>query len=57
MQKDPVCGMSVDETKAAATTTHQGRTYYFCAVACKTTFEKDPQKYLGSHAGHGHGGH
>ncbi|MFQ5946101.1 MAG: YHS domain-containing protein, partial [Anaerolineae bacterium] len=35
---------------------HQGKTYYFCAVACKNTFERDPQKYLGGHAG-GHSYH
>lgn len=59
MAKDPVCGMDVDEKKAAATATHQGKTYYFCAVGCKNAFEKNPQKYLGGQAaGHGgHGGH
>lgn len=46
MAKDPVCGMDVDEKKAAATSQHQGRTYYFCARACKRAFEKDPAKYL-----------
>ncbi|MFQ5945581.1 MAG: YHS domain-containing protein, partial [Anaerolineae bacterium] len=39
MAKDPVCGMEVEEQNAAATVTHQGKTYYFCAVACKNTFE------------------
>lgn len=47
MAKDPVCGMQVDEKKAAATTVHQGTTYYFCAPGCKAAFEKDPEKYLG----------
>ncbi len=46
MAKDPVCGMEVDERKAAATSVHKGVTYYFCAVACKTTFEKNQEKYL-----------
>jgi len=54
MLKDPVCGMEVDETKAAATSLYQGTTYYFCAQACKTTFDKDPAKYVGKkEAGHG----
>jgi len=54
MAKDPVCGMEVDQTKAAATSVHQGTTYYFCAQACKTTFDKDPAKYVGKkEAGHG----
>ncbi|HKY88350.1 MAG: YHS domain-containing protein [Candidatus Rokubacteria bacterium RIFCSPHIGHO2_12_FULL_73_22] len=51
MTKDPVCGMAVDETKAGATVTHEGKTYYFCAAGCKATFEKDPKKYLGGHGG------
>jgi P-type Cu+ transporter len=45
MAKDPVCGMQVDEASAAANANHGGKTYYFCCPACKTTFEKDPQKY------------
>jgi len=28
MAKDSVCGMHVDEKKAAATTQYKGRTYY-----------------------------
>ena len=27
--KDPVCGMTVDENKAAGKSEYQGRTYYF----------------------------
>ncbi|OGP26257.1 MAG: YHS domain-containing protein [Deltaproteobacteria bacterium GWA2_57_13] len=46
MAKDPVCGMQVDEKKAAATANYQGQTYYFCAEACRRAFEKDPDKYL-----------
>jgi YHS domain-containing protein len=47
MAKDPVCGMDVDESKAAATTEYKGQTYYFCAPGCKVAFEADPNKYLG----------
>jgi len=46
MAKDPVCNMSVDEKKAAATSVYKGKTYYFCANACKEKFDKDPQKFL-----------
>lgn len=46
MAKDPVCGMDVDEKTAAATSTYQGKTYYFCAARCKEEFEKEPQKFL-----------
>jgi YHS domain-containing protein len=43
---DPVCGMTVTKEGAAGSATYQGKTYYFCSAACKTSFEKDPQKYL-----------
>src|SRR6266540_4232096 len=46
MAIDPVCGMTVDEQTAPATTVHQGTTYYFCAPGCKRTFEKDPEAVL-----------
>ena len=46
MAKDPVCGMEVGEKKAAATSTYRGQTYYFCAKACKQTFDQAPEKFL-----------
>lgn len=45
MTRDPVCRMSVEEEKAAATSVYQGRTYYFCSAVCKAAFEKAPVKY------------
>jgi YHS domain-containing protein len=45
MVQDPVCGMNVDEKKAAATAVYRGQTYYFCSKNCKATFEKTPEKY------------
>jgi len=47
MQKDPVCGMMVDEKKTKLQSTYQGKSFYFCSSACKTTFDKSPQKYAG----------
>jgi Cu+-exporting ATPase len=47
MAKDPVCGMNVDEKKAAATAVHGGKTYYFCSKGCKEDFAEDPASYLG----------
>jgi len=46
MAKDPVCGMEVDEKKAAAKSEHMGKTYYFCARGCKKAFDENPEKYL-----------
>jgi len=58
MAIDPVCGMQVDESSAAATYEYQGETYYFCALGCKAAFEKEPEKYLNKSEGYGeHGGH
>ncbi len=45
MAKDPVCGMMVDEKKAAGTSEYQGKTVYFCAKVCKEKFDKNPQQY------------
>ena len=45
-QIDPVCGMSVLPSSAAATTEHKGSTYYFCSEACRKKFVADPEKYL-----------
>lgn len=44
--KDPVCGMTIEESDAAATAQYQGTTYYFCSVDCKEEFESDPQAYV-----------
>ena len=52
MATDPVCGMSVDEQTAAATSTYGGKTYYFCAQECKTKFDANPQRYTEVADGH-----
>jgi len=45
MTKDPVCGMSVDEKKAAIKSQYQGRSFYFCSGHCKTAFDQKPGQY------------
>ena len=59
MAKDPVCGMEVDEKKALAKSQHMGKTYYFCAPACKRAFDEDSAKYTGTgrHEMAGHSSH
>ena len=47
MAEDPVCGMQVDEKKAAGQAEHQGRRYYFCSEGCRRMFEQNPSAYLG----------
>ena len=44
--KDPVCGMEIEKSKAAAAAEYNGETYYFCMTGCKETFLKDPAKYV-----------
>jgi YHS domain-containing protein len=46
MAKDLVCGMMVDEKKAKFKSDYNGKTYYFCAASCKTTFDKNPTKFV-----------
>jgi Cu+-exporting ATPase len=46
MQKDPVCGMDVDEESAAGKSEYKGKTYYFCALSCKEKFEKSPERFI-----------
>lgn len=42
---DPVCGMRIEPSQAAAETNYQGQLYYFCSEECKSKFDRDPQKY------------
>lgn len=46
MAIDPVCGMDVEEDKAAATSVYRGKTYYFCAPGCKKKFDDNPDFYV-----------
>jgi Cu+-exporting ATPase len=46
LAKDPVCGMTVDTTKAKATAEHAGKKYYFCCTGCAQKFQSNPEQYL-----------
>ena len=46
MAIDPICGMTVDPTKAAGQLEHKGTTYYFCAMSCLERFRSDPEGAL-----------
>jgi Cu+-exporting ATPase len=45
VERDVVCGMQVEPSKAAATSQVGNKTYYFCSKACKVKFDADPSKY------------
>jgi P-type Cu+ transporter len=59
LERDIVCGMQVNPVKAAGSTEHEGKTYYFCSRGCLQKFQSDPRTYLdpayrpGMHAMHG----
>jgi YHS domain-containing protein len=38
--KDPVCGMTIEDSKAAARTGSGAETVYFCSTACKATYDR-----------------
>ena len=42
---DPVCSMRIAKSSAAATRTHDGNTYWFCARACAEAFAREPDRY------------
>ena len=46
MVTDPVCKMQIDENKAAGKSEYGGKTYYFCALACKRKFDASPGTYV-----------
>jgi Cu+-exporting ATPase len=43
---DPVCGMTVDPTRAAGTVEHGGKKYHFCSTHCVNRFRADPESFL-----------
>jgi Cu+-exporting ATPase len=53
---DPICGMEVEPSTAAASHVHNGQTYFFCSHHCLAKFKQDPEKFLKS-TGAGHAAH
>jgi Cu(I)/Ag(I) efflux system membrane fusion protein len=46
--RDPMCGMEVDEKRAAAAglrSEYERATYYFCAEGCKRRFDAEPARH------------
>ncbi len=48
MSKDPVCGMDVSPSTAAAHVEHHGTEYHFCSKGCAEKFRASPDRYLDS---------
>lgn len=45
--KDPVCGMVIEHSKAAAQGTYGSETIYFCSAQCQKTYERTRAKAPG----------
>lgn len=43
---DPVCGMRINRSAAAATVEYLGHPYYFCSPDCRAKFTKEPAHYV-----------
>src|SRR6202451_2606924 len=54
VERDPVCGMTVDPERAAAQSEHNGKTFHFCCQSCATKFAAEPEKYIGASAASAH---
>ncbi len=46
MNKDPVCGMEVDEKSTPHFSNYSGATYYFCSACDKDKFDSNPESYV-----------
>ncbi|AZO49349.1 MAG: heavy metal translocating P-type ATPase [Mesorhizobium sp.] len=44
--RDPVCGMTVDQTAGKPTAEHGGQIHHFCSEGCRSKFDADPERYL-----------
>ncbi len=44
--KDPVCGMTIDASSAAATQEWQGKVHHFCSTHCAAKFKSAPERYV-----------
>jgi P-type Cu+ transporter len=38
--KDPICGMTVEPSRAAAKGSYGGQTMYFCSTGCKAAYDR-----------------
>lgn len=49
---DPVCEMTVDPARAAASYVHAGVTYYFCSRSCHERFQANPHEFVAPSISH-----
>jgi Cu+-exporting ATPase len=46
VERDPVCGMTVDPDRAKARAQYAGSTYFFCCEGCAKKFNAEPAKFV-----------
>ena len=46
MERDPVCGMTVDPARAKSRVEFANDTYVFCSESCAKKFSAEPSKVL-----------
>jgi Cu+-exporting ATPase len=46
LERDPVCGMSVNPATAKQVQQHAGKDFYFCCASCAEKFKSEPDKFL-----------
>jgi Cu+-exporting ATPase len=46
LERDPVCGMTVNPATAKYRAEHEGRNYHFCSAGCADKFVTNPSRYL-----------
>ena len=50
--RDPVCGMSLEQSNAVGRVKHKKALYYFCSPNCQAAFLENPPRYLPGVEGH-----
>jgi len=53
LERDPVCGMTVNPATAKHVHDHAGKKYYFCCAGCVEKFKSDPAAHLNKPASSG----
>ncbi len=43
---DPVCGMRIGRSEAAASESYRGHAFFFCSAGCREQFLREPNKFV-----------
>ena len=46
MERDPVCGMKLNNILEVPLTAYKGKMVYFCCPHCKELFDNNPETYM-----------